>query len=115
MNDESILTSVKKAIGLMPDQIEFDSDIIIHTNSVFMILAQMGVGPARGFRIEDATAKWSDFLSDGDDNYESVKTYVSVKVRLIFDPPSNSSYLQTLKDIASELEWRLNFEAEKSK
>lgn len=113
--ETSILNSVKKAIGVTPEYTIFDSDIIMHINSVFMVLAQMGVGPAKGFRIEDKYAEWSEFLSDEDENYESVKSYICMKVRLLFDPPSSSTHMECIKQHISEFEWRLNFEAENSK
>lgn len=112
---DSILNSVKKSIGIMPEYDAFDDSLIMHINSVFMILAQMGVGPAKGFRIEDDTAEWSDFLSNEDENYESIKSYVCMKVRLLFDPPSSSTHMECIKQLVSEFEWRLNFEAEESK
>lgn len=113
--EASILNSVKKALGIMPDYTVFDSDIIMHINSVFMVLAQMGVGPAKGFRIEDSTTEWIDFLSNEDENFESVKSYICMKVRLLFDPPSSSTHMECIKQLVSEFEWRLNFEAEESK
>lgn len=113
--ETSILNSVKKAIGITPEYDVFDPDIIMHINSVFMILAQMGVGSAKGFRIEDSTTEWTDFLSNEDENFESVKSYICMKVRLLFDPPSSSTHMECIKQLISEFEWRLNFEAEESK
>lgn len=113
--DNSILNTVKKAVGLMPEYDAFDDTLIMHINSVFMILSQVGVGPTKGFRIEDASAEWVDFLSEDYENYESVKSYICMKVRLLFDPPSSSTHMQAIKDLVSELEWRLNIEAEESK
>lgn len=113
--DNSILNTVKKAVGLMPEYDAFDDTLIMHINSVFMILSQVGVGPTKGFRIEDASAEWGDFLSEDYENYESVKSYICMKVRLLFDPPSSSTHMQAIEDLVSELEWRLNIEAEESK
>jgi hypothetical protein len=113
--DNSILNTVKKAVGLMPEYDAFDDTLIMHINSVFMILSQVGVGPAKGFRIEDASANWNDYLTEDYENYESVKSYICLKVRLLFDPPSSSTHMQAIKDLISELEWRLNIEAEESK
>ena len=110
--EESILTSVKKMLGIPKDHTAFDMDLILHINSVFMILTQMGVGPANGFRIEDHTAIWSDFLGEEDLAFESVKTYMGLKVRLIFDPPASSIVAECIKQSIAELEWRLNFAAE---
>lgn len=103
---ESILTSVKKQLGITEEYTHFDSDIIMHINTVFMTLTQIGVGPSDGFTIKDASAVWSDFIPEG--NLEAVKTYMGIKVRLIFDPPLSSTHLDSMNRIASELEWRLN-------
>ncbi len=112
MDNDSILNSVKLAIGYPPEQMAFDNIIIMHINSVFMILAQAGVGPKNGFRITDDSSEWTDFLSSDDENFESVKSYVCLKVRILFDPPSNATHMQSLKDMINEFEWRLNIEAE---
>ena len=109
---DSILNTVKKSCGISEDYDVFDADIIMHINSVFMILYQMGVGPSTAFRIEDETAAWTDFIPEEEENFESVKTYVGMKVRLMFDPPSSSSHMECIKQLVSELEWRLNFESE---
>ena len=103
---ESILTSIKKLLGLTEDYEAFDTDIIIHINSVFMILNQLGVGPNDGFRISDKSTVWLDFTSD-DKMIEAVKTYIYLKVKLIFDPPSSSTVLESYNKQISELEWRL--------
>lgn len=110
--EESILASVKKMLGITSEYDVFDSDIIMHINSVFMILAQMGVGPSTAFRIEDATSVWTDFIPKDKPNYEAVKSYVGLKVRLLFDPPASSTHMQAMNSLIAELEWRLNFEAE---
>lgn len=107
---ESILTSIKKLLGITEECEDFDSDIIIHINSVFMILNQLGVGPTEGFSIEDKTKTWNDFMSD--DKKESVKSYVYMKVRLLFDPPASSTIMECMNRMINELEWRLNIESE---
>lgn len=109
---ESILTSIKKLIGITEDYKYFDTDLIIHINSVFMILSQMGIGPDNGFSISDETTTWNDYLPEGNKNFEAVKTYIYLKTRLIFDPPQSSSTMEAIKQTISELEWRLNVEAE---
>lgn len=109
--DESILTSIKKLLGIPEDYEHFDQDIIIHINSVFMILNQLGVGPTEEFTITDKTAVWSDFISDNK-KFESVKTYVYMKVRLLFDPPLSSAVMDCINKVINELEWRLNVAAE---
>ena len=83
---DSILTSIKKLLGITEDYENFDADIIMHINSVFMTLRQIGVGPEEGFFIEDKSATWTDFMGD-ETKIESVKTYMYMKVRLLFDPP----------------------------
>ena len=103
----SILNDIKKMIGLDENYTVFDQDLIIHINSVFMILTQMGVGPEEGYRITGASNEWSEFTND-DLLMESVKTYIYQKVRLIFDPPQNSALLQAIQSSVKELEWRLN-------
>ena len=108
---ESILNSIKKMLGLDENYTAFDADIIIHINSVFMILNQLGVGPDGGYKIEDATNTWDEFTS-GDLSIEAVKSYIYLKVRLIFDPPQNSSLMQAMQSQINELEWRLNITAE---
>lgn len=108
---ESILTSIKKLLGIEENYTHFDADLIMHINSVFMILTQIGVGPANGFSIQDAETTWQEFLPE-DSNLEAVKSFIHLKVKLMFDPPTNSSHLESIKQLASELEWRLNVSAE---
>lgn len=109
---ESILTSVKKLLGPGADNNDFDTDIIIHINSAFAILTQLGVGPSEGFSIDNEFPIWDDFMSSEDKRFRMIKTYVYMKVKLVFDPPTNSSHLQALKDAVDEYEWRLNVAAE---
>lgn len=104
---ESILTSIKKLLGITEKYEHFDADIIMHINSVFMILTQMGVGPSEGFTIEDDTTEWSDYSVDMVP-IESVKTYIYLRVRLLFDPPSSSAVIESMNRTINELEWRLN-------
>lgn len=109
---ESILTSIKKLLGITEEYEHFDQDIIIHINSVFMILTQIGVGPEDGFTIKDSTATWKDFTND-DKKIEAVRTYVYLKVKLLFDPPASSSVMEAMNRSISEIEWRLNVAADK--
>ena len=105
--EEEILTSVKKLLGIEESYTHFDNDIIMDINSVFMILYQMGVGPSTCFSISDNTAVWKDFV--GTASYlEAVKSYVFMKVKLMFDPPSSSVVTDSMNRLISELEWRLN-------
>ena len=111
MNTDSILTSVKKLLGITEECTDFDADIIMHINSALMILTQIGVGPSEGFFIEDKTDFWDDFIEDIE-QLEAVKTYVYMRVRLMFDPPSSSAVMDAMNRTISELEWRLNLAAE---
>ena len=110
---DSILTSIKKLLGIPEDHEHFDADLIIHINSVFLILTQLGVGPSEGFTISDKTATWDEFLPD-EKNLEAVKSYMYMKVRLLFDPPLSSAVMECMNRTISELEWRLNVAAESS-
>lgn len=109
--EESILNSIKKLLGIAAEYNHFDTDIIIHINTVFMTLNQLGVGPSEGFRIKDSLTQWNEYIEE-DDNLDAVKTYMYLKVKLIFDPPLNSSIQETMKQSIREYEWRLNIQAE---
>lgn len=111
---ESILTSIKKLLGIAADYEQFDTDIIIHINSAFSTLTQLGVGPSGGFVIQDETSTWSDFTAD-DPKLEFVKTYIYLKVRLVFDPPTTGSVIEAIKQNISEYEWRLMIAADQVK
>lgn len=106
---DSILTSIKKLLGISEEYTQFDDDIIMHINSVFLNLTQLGVGPEEGFSIEDDTADWEDF-ADLESNLplNAVKSYVYLKVKLLFDPPLSSAVIESTNRMISELEWRLN-------
>lgn len=108
---ESILTSIKKLLGITEDCSDFDVDVITHINSAFFDLTQLGVGPAVGFSIQDDQSKWSDFLTDSS-KYEAVKTYVFLKVKIVFDPPASATVLEAYNRRIAECEWRLNVQAE---
>lgn len=109
---ESILQSIKKLLGITDDYTAFDPDIIMHINSVFSILSQIGVGPPEGFSIMDSSSTWSEFLPDKDPRLNTVKSYIHLKVRLLFDPPTSSAVTETINRQISEFEWRLNVAAE---
>lgn len=109
---ESILTSIKELLGITAGYTQFDQQVIIHINTVFTTLTQLGVGPSTGFYIEDEAAEWTDFVSDMS-KIQAVKTYVYLKVRLLFDPASlGSATLAAYERQIQELEWRLNLNAE---
>ena len=111
--EESILVSIKKLLGLTEEYTAFDTDVIIHINSVFMILNQLGVGPDEPFRITGDSETRSDFTTAMD--VEAVKSYVYLKVRLIFDPPMSSAVKDAVKSTIDELEWRLNVQVDPDK
>jgi hypothetical protein len=105
--NESILDSTKKILGLSSEYTAFDHDIISHLNSALVSVGQLGVGPEAGFMITDNTATWADFLGD-DIMYNTVKSYVYLKVRILFDPPATSFHVKAIEDQMSELEWRIS-------
>ena len=111
---ESILNSVKKMLGIDSSYTHFDSDLIMHINSVLMVLTQMGVGPSNGYSISGEYENWTDFMADVD-KMAAIKTYVYQKVRIIFDPPTSSAHMEALKNSIAEFEWRLHIAAESNK
>lgn len=108
---DSILESVKKTLNLPSDYDVFDQDVIMHINSAFSTLNQLGVGPSQGFMIEDDSATWSTFLAE-DPRLNFVKTYTYLSVRLVFDPPTTSFQLDAIQDQLKELSWRINEDRE---
>lgn len=104
---DSILMTIRKLVCGDPYADHFDTDLLVHINACFSILNQLGVGPENGFVVTDETQSWSSYISD---NYilNMVKTYVTLKVRVIFDPPLTSSVLEAMNKEISQLEWRLN-------
>lgn len=105
----SILTSIKKLLGITESCTDFDTDIIMHINTVLMTLNQLGVG-TDGFQIEDKDAVWSEFIES--DKLAATKSYVHLRVKLLFDPPLNSAIIEAIKESIRELEWRLNVRVE---
>lgn len=108
---KSILNSVKKYCGVDPEYDVFDDQIIPLINSYLNVVNQLGVG-LTGFTIEDATATWDDFIVDSPNTLHFVETFVKIRVRLVFDPPSNSFVTNALKQEADEMEWRLNVQVD---
>ena len=102
---DSILTSIKKLLGISSDYTHFDGDIILQINSALSALTQLGVGPTEGFEITDATSTWSEFFDDPRLNL--AKTYVQIKVKLAFDPPTSSALIESYNRQLDELAWRL--------
>ena len=107
---ESILTSIKKLLGIMSDYTNFDDDIIIHINTAFAMLNQLGVGPEGGFMIVDASSRWEDYTTEK--NLNMVKTYIYLKVRLLFDPPTSTALIESINRTLSEIEWRIFLEGD---
>lgn len=106
---ESILTSIKKLLGITEEYTHFDADLIMHINTVFMVLTQLGVGPSGGYAIESADDEWTDFIPEASIvQVNAVKSYVYLKVKLLFDPPLSSSAMEAINRQISEYEWRLN-------
>lgn len=108
---ESILDSIKKLLGIQPEYRAFDEDLIIHINTVFIILNQLNIGPEEGFMIVDGSESWDDFVKGI--NETMVKTYIYLKVRLMFDPPTSGVLIDSMNSMISELEWRLFLEGDK--
>ena len=104
---DRILESVKKVLGIAPEYLAFDQDIMMHINSVFSVLHQLGVGPDEPFMIEDETATWTEFLGT-ERGVNSVKSYVYLRVRLLFDPPATSFALGAMEKQIEELGWRIS-------
>lgn len=103
---DSILNSVKKVVGLPPEAKDFDDDLILYTNVAFAKLNQLGVGSARGFRIEDDKAVWDEFYTDY--RFDDIRGFVVLYVRLLFDPPSIGVVNQALKSQIEEITWRIS-------
>lgn len=103
---DSILTSIKKLLGLDEDYIQFDADIIIYINSVLMTLGQLGVGPEGGYIVADKMDKWADYLGE-ETNIEVIKPYIYLKVRLLFDPPSSTAMFEAMERMLKEMEYRI--------
>lgn len=106
VSNVSILTSTKKALGIEESYEHFDPEIIMHINSVFSTLQQLGVGPDEGYAIEDKTAQWITYFGAADPKLNSVKSYVYLKVKLLFDPPATSFALAAFEKQTQEYEWR---------
>jgi hypothetical protein len=104
--ETSILSSVKKLLGLAEDYTAFDMDIVVFINSAFTSLSELGIAPANGFAIEDTKAKWED-LDLSQNELGLVKTYVYLKCRLLFDPPATSFVIDAITKQITEHEWRL--------
>ena len=112
--EPSILNSVKKVLGIAAEYLAFDQDIMMHINTALATLTQLGVGPATGFTVDDVSDDWSDFVDPTDHQYNAVKSYVFLRVRMLFDPPQTSDLINAQNDQIKELEWRLNVHREET-
>lgn len=107
---DSILVSIKKLLGIDAAYTAFDVDVIIHINTAFAVLNQLGVGPADGFMIEGEEEIWDNYITDN--NFSMVKTFVYLKVRLAFDPPTSTALIESMNNTLNELTWRLELEGQ---
>lgn len=116
--EESILTTIKEGLGIVDEYTAFDNQIIMHINSVFMILNQIGIGPDSGFMIQDKADAWSEFIKEEDwdgELFNLVRTYVTLKVKMIWDPPSSNVVSEVYQKQIEEFEYRLNLRSEEIK
>lgn len=108
---ESILTNIKNLLGIEEEYEHFDKDLIILINSVFMILNQLGLGPKNGYSIVDKSNIWEEFVMSRTD-LEGIRSYMYLKVKLMFDPPNTGYLVESMTKLCSEFEWRLNLQVE---
>lgn len=108
--EESILTTIKKLLGISEDDTSFDVDVLVFINSAIMALTQLGIGPSEGFVVEDSTTSWGDFLGEGVIDLEAAKSYIYLKTKMLFDPPASSAVSDAYKTAMSEYEFRLNIQ-----
>lgn len=105
---DSILNTTKKQLGIDTEDDSFDIDIIVCINTVLYKLHELGIGPTKGLMIQDKDDSWDELLNDSNiTNLEGIKTYIYLKTKMLFDPPTNSTILEALKSEASEIEWRM--------
>ena len=111
----SILETTKKLLGLTKEYDSFDTDIIIHINTVFSNLTQMGIGPEEGFTITGYSETWDQFITSNELKTQQVKSYMALKVKTLFDPSANGNVSEAIKNAISEMEYRLYVEEENSR
>jgi hypothetical protein len=111
--DESILNSIRRMLGPTAEDEHFDAEIIPLINKEFWKLRDIGVGPDKTFSIEDSTSVWSDFM-ENIELFEAIKTFIYYGVKLIFDPPTQTSHLQAMKEDYKEYESRLHMACDKT-
>ena len=105
---DSILSSVKANLGIPEDDYFFDHSLIVHINSIFSILRQIGCGPSEGYEISSNENAWDEFLQNEPQKLQLVKTYMAMRVRQLFDPPANGTVAQALERQTAEMEWRIS-------
>lgn len=111
--DDSILNSIKKSLGITPEYTQFDPEIIMHINSVFMFLQQIGVGPSSTYSIESDSETWTDFFSDSNvKDINAAKSLMFLKVKMLFDPPTIGSVNESYNKLIDELTWRCMIEGD---
>lgn len=114
MSTDSILSSVKKTLGILPEHKPFDDEIMTHINSALFTLRQLGLGPSQGFRVESDAETWTQFFVNAPEINVDVVQYVALKVRMAFDPPDASHVLTAYSEMVKELEWRINVQREET-
>lgn len=109
---DSILASTKKILGISDEYTAFDLDIMTHINAVFFVVNQLGVGPTDVVVIEGSEDKWSDISDIPPNQLSMLKTYMYMKVRMLFDPPATSFVIDAMNNQIKELEYRLSYARE---
>ena len=111
--EDSILNSIKKSLGIAPEYTQFDPEIIMHINSVFMFLQQIGVGPSNTYSIESDSETWTDFFSSANvKDIGAAKSLMFLKVKMLFDPPTIGSVNESYNKLIDELTWRCSIEGD---
>jgi hypothetical protein len=110
--EPSILISVKKVLGIAPEYLAFDQDVLMHINTAISTLTQLGIGPIDGYTVDSVDDVWDDFISPTDHQANAAKSYIFLRVRMLFDPPQTSYLIDAMTKQVQELEWRLNIHRE---
>lgn len=113
-DQDSILLSIKKLLGISKECTDFDTDIIIHINTTLMNLDQLGIEISKSFSVKDNKQTWSEIITE-QERIDSIITYVYLKVKLVFDPPLSSAVMEANKQSINELEWRLTVQVDENK
>ena len=113
MVEDNVLDTTKLLLGVETDDDSYDVELITHINSIFFVLQQLGVGPVAGFEIKDNTTPWSEFI--GEDMVNGVRSYMGMRVKLLFDTPATGPLTTALENQVAQMEWRLNMQMEVKK